>query len=166
MDYLLNTFLPKDWVFSKLSYHTSSIDRHDWDNLYMGSLCIISLAMNTIVMLFTAKHVCDFIGVDASRYAGVGIGSLKLILMWYVFAVTYIALFLLLFMCVPEIWLYRKLSDYTGSFIGEILWDSIHMSLLLVLALLFNGLVIFLMTSFAIKLLRELKRWRRSPSSN
>jgi ABC-type enterochelin transport system permease subunit len=91
---------------------------------------------------------------------------LKLVLFWHVFAVTHIAIFFLLLVCVPEEWLYRKLSERTTRFIDEDAWANIHMTGLLCLSLSANGVVIFFMTQLATRLSREWKRWHRSPKNS
>jgi len=67
---------------------------------------------------------------------------LKFLLLWHVFAFSYVAIFLLTYTLIPEKWIFSKLSERYG-FIDIIIWDNAYMTTVLLSALLVNAIVIF-----------------------
>lgn len=76
-------------------------------------------------------------------------GTLKFLVLWLLFAATYVAFFIPIFLCFPEIWLHELLTDHGQNFIDEGEWDTIFMSVVLLLALVVN--LVFIFFSFTIK---------------
>jgi hypothetical protein len=163
---LLEISIPETWVFKKLSNYPEFIDGYGSSTLYFDGLWLLSLLINSVVIWLTAGAARKFIKPDPSQNMGTPRKKFKLILVCYAYSATYTAAALLLYLYLPEMWLYRTLSDHTEAFIGEILWDDIYMSLVFILSLLINGFVIFLTVSATKKLFLELKRWHRSPMSD
>lgn len=66
---------------------------------------------------------------------------IKKIITWYLFAMSWVCFFLLLFRCLPE----KKLFDLIYPSIKEMdpnTWDNTHMTVIFIAALLLNGIFI------------------------
>lgn len=67
---------------------------------------------------------------------------LKILFLWHFFALTYVLVFLMLFSCFPEKWLFSALSARYG-FIDIIAWDKVYMTAVLIASLIINAGVIY-----------------------
>ncbi|WP_049292300.1 hypothetical protein [Franconibacter helveticus] len=65
------------------------------------------------------------------------------VLVWYLFAATYILIFSTLFVFIPETWLYDLIYGHNIE-TDAVHWDNVQMTLLLALALIINGMIIFI----------------------
>ena len=70
-------------------------------------------------------------------------GAFKFSSLWLLFSVTYFGFFSLIFLFFPEMWLYKLLLKPDQDFIEEETWDTIFMSVVLLLALVVNSVFIF-----------------------
>lgn len=69
----------------------------------------------------------------------------KFLLLWHAYAFTYIAIFYLLFMNIPEDWLFEVTKIFHHGRIGHEEWDETYMSILMLTALALNATLILLM---------------------
>lgn len=71
--------------------------------------------------------------------------KIKLVLNWYLYAFTYALIFIALFSTFPEQAFFTFCSTFFhNEEIGEMRWDNIYMSTILILSLLLNGFVIYM----------------------
>lgn len=83
--------------------------------------------------------------------------SLRLILIWHVYAATYIAIFLLLAFCAFAAWLPQTLAHQVGFF-SEATWQITIILVLLFLSLIINCVLAFFMMPFTERLSCKLKQ--------
>lgn len=74
--------------------------------------------------------------------------AFKFSCLWLLFAVFYFIFSWLIFLVFPEVWLHDLLTDHGQNFIDEGEWDSISMSMILLLTLVVN--LVFIFCSLAI----------------
>lgn len=75
--------------------------------------------------------------------------NFRAVLVWYKFAAVYVFIFIILFSLPLEQWLFDLIRRFYSEFIGERRWDNIYMSVILIIALIINGIVIYITTAIS-----------------
>ena len=82
--------------------------------------------------------------------------TFKFSALWLLFAASYFVFCGLIFLVFPEIWLHNLLTDHGQNFMDEVIWNTIAMSMILLLTLVVNLVFIFCSLTITQRLRRSI----------
>lgn len=158
---LIDAHMPYDWIFKKISIDEELIITYGARRIAYEWTLALSFFLTSIIAWLSTGPVHSLMKATDPRYGTTTKKKLRLLLTWYVFFVINVAVLLLLCLGLPEVWLHELIMGDRHVPCDNPEWDEIYMSIALALSLPISCVVVAFTPALAMKVPRELKRWRR-----
>jgi hypothetical protein len=148
--HLMDAYVPQDWIIKGLSFSKDTVSSHGATRIAFEVQLLLSLLLNSVLIWLTARVAYAFMNPVWRKNNTRPRQKIKLLLIWHAFFVTYVVIFALSNLALPEAWLYRLFMGMEMP-CDDVVWDGIIGGITLALALPINGAFVAFVSSKAIK---------------